>query len=308
MRCLSLPIGIFVIAFGPLAGAIAAQAAPETWVSGTGADSGACPITAPCRTFAYAHGQTTSGGAINVLTSGNFGPLTITKAISIVADGVEAVINTASVSAAIRIQAGNGQAVSLRGLTIEGVTGNNGISFVSGAALHVQNCSIRGGVDGIIFQPSAGVRELYVADSVIANASQNGIDVVPNGSGGAKVMLDRVRVENGTSVGIFFNGINTTGSINGTVRDSVASGNGYVGIRADETGSGTTSMTVDRSASLNNSIGINSNGPGARIRIGDSTVSGNSVGLDATFGGEILSYGTNKVDDGSIPTGTVTYR
>ena len=33
-----------------------------------------------------------NNGAINVLTSGNFGPLTITKPISIVADGVEATI------------------------------------------------------------------------------------------------------------------------------------------------------------------------------------------------------------------------
>ena len=119
MRHCSLPSGIFAIACGLLINASAAQAAIETWVSGTGADSGTCPITAPCRTFAYAHSQTTAQGAINVLSSGNFGPLTITKAISIVADGVEAVINTAAGGVGIIVQVPATAIVSLRGLTID---------------------------------------------------------------------------------------------------------------------------------------------------------------------------------------------
>ena len=69
-----------------------AQARPDTWVAPGGSDTGTCPMTAPCRTFAYAHGQTANNGSINVLSSGSFGPLTITKPISIVADGVEATI------------------------------------------------------------------------------------------------------------------------------------------------------------------------------------------------------------------------
>src|SRR6476661_10604703 len=90
---------------GLLAGVTAGQAGVETWVSGSGSDAGICPITAPCRTFAYAHSQTTAHGAINVLTSGNFGPVTVTKAISIVADGVEAVINTGNNGGAIIVSA-----------------------------------------------------------------------------------------------------------------------------------------------------------------------------------------------------------
>ena len=68
--------------------------------------------------------------------------------------------------------------------------------------------------------------QLYVADTVIANATSNAIIVQPNGSGGAKVMLDRVRVENGSDNGIIFEGSVTTGSISATVRDSVVAGNG----------------------------------------------------------------------------------
>ena len=62
---------------------------------------GTCQISARCWTFLYAYSQTNNNGAINVLPSGNFGPLTITKPISIVADGVEAVINTGAGAAGI---------------------------------------------------------------------------------------------------------------------------------------------------------------------------------------------------------------
>ena len=67
MRHPSLSLGIFIT--GLLAGAMAPQAGNESWVSGTGSDVGTCPRTAPCRTFAYAAGQTSNNGAINVLTS-----------------------------------------------------------------------------------------------------------------------------------------------------------------------------------------------------------------------------------------------
>jgi hypothetical protein len=75
MRHHATSIRALAVACGLLASAGVAQAASETWVSGTGTDAGNCPITAPCRTFAFAHTQTNNNGAINVLTSGNFGPL-----------------------------------------------------------------------------------------------------------------------------------------------------------------------------------------------------------------------------------------
>jgi hypothetical protein len=48
--------------------------------------------------------------------------------------------------------------------------GRYGIGFVSGGALHVQNCVIRKAGSGILFLPASGTPELYVADSVIADA------------------------------------------------------------------------------------------------------------------------------------------
>ena len=314
MRQLSLSMGIVAIACGLLANAAPARAAPATWVSGAGANSGSCPVTSPCRTFAVALSQTNAGGTINVLSSGSFGPLTITKSISIVADGVEAaIVGGGSIGAAIKIQAGANAIVSLRGLTIDlRGTVNIGIDFLSGAALHVHNCVIRKSTFGIRFSPASGTSELTVADSVIADTIVNGIHVIPSGSGGANVVLDRVRVKNGGGGGIAFPGVNTTGSITATVRDSVAAGNVNFGIFASEGGGGTTVVTVDRSAAVNNgTTGISAVGAGATIRIGDSTVSGNSIGLSAITSGVIASYGTNKVNgngtDGA-PTNTIAMK
>jgi len=291
----SLPTGFVAIAFGLITCTTAAQAANETWVSGTGSDAGICPRTAPCRTFQFAHDQTSNRGAINVLTSGNFGPLTINRPISIVAQGVEAVINTGVSGAGITVQAGGSAIVSLRGLTIDmRGTANHGISFVSGGALHIHDCVIRRTEDGIRFAPIAGTPELYVTDTIVADAGQSAnIYVQPIEFAGARVVLDRVRVENGSNAGIVFTGSFTSGTTTATVRDSVSSGS-PIGIWAHEP-EGTVNVMVDRTALVNNNTGVLSQGADAVIRIGDSTVTGNGTGLQPS-GGLIFSYGTNKIN------------
>lgn len=300
-------IHIFVTACGLLAGTAIAQAAAETWVSGTGTDSGTCPRTAPCRTFQFAHNQTNNNGAINVLTAGNFGPLTITKPISIVADGVEAVINSGVNAAAIQIDVGGAAVVSLRGLTIDmRGTSNGGIVFTAGAALHVKDCVIRKtGLNGIFFAPS-GDSELYIADTMIADAGSSGIQVSPASSGSATVVLDRIRIENSGEHGANFRSLNG-GPITATVRDSVSAGNAS-GFRADVSAGGLASVMLDRVAALNNvdgGSGIIAFGAGATIRVGDSTVMGNTAGLNPASGGVIDSYGTNKVN-GNVIDGSPT--
>jgi hypothetical protein len=173
--------------------------------------------------------------------------------------------------------------------------------------LHMHNCVIRRATEGIGFRPTSGISELYVADSVIAGAT-NGIIVGPSASGGAKVMLDRVRVENSGNLGILFSGSNTTGLITATVRDSVVAGNAGVGIHAVDPGDGTTTVAVDRVTSVDNRIGIRSHGTGTTIRMGNSTVTGNDFGLVRFGDGVIESYATNKVngnDNDGEPTSAI---
>lgn len=289
-----------------VSGVSAAQARPDTWVSPEGSDTGTCPATAPCRTFAYAHGQTSNNGSINVLSSGSFGPLTITKPISIVAQGAQGLITTGESGAAITVQAGEAAIVSLRGLTIDMRGGpNHGIRFVSGNALHVQDCVIRRADNGIEFAPAAGFTELYVADSVIASSADTGINIQPTGSTAARIVVDRVRIESPAFHGIVIAGHNTTGSINATVRDSIAAGGAGTGISAVDAGGGTTRVMVDRSASLNNFHGISVGGANTTLWIGDSTISGNSGIGFVSSGGASVSYGTNKVN-GNATDGAAT--
>ena len=64
---------------------------------------------------------------------------------------------------------------------------------------------------------------------------------------------------------------------------------------------------IDRSAAVNNGIGLFATGVGATVRIGNSTVIGNTQrGLLVSNSGLIHSYGTNKLhgngNDGD-PTG-----
>jgi len=92
--------------------------ATRTWVSGVGDDANPCSRTAPCKTFAGAILKTTVAGEINCIDSGDFGAVTITKALT---------INCESVIAGILVSGTNGITVNapgsvvvLKGLDIEG--------------------------------------------------------------------------------------------------------------------------------------------------------------------------------------------
>jgi hypothetical protein len=127
----------------------------RSFVSGHGVDINACTLTAPCRTFQHAHDMTNASGEIDVLDTAGYGPVAITKAISIVSDGVIASVLVPSGGIGITINAGSTDAISLRGLTIEGTgVGHIGIQFNIGQALTVENTVIRHVGDGIDFIPN----------------------------------------------------------------------------------------------------------------------------------------------------------
>src|SRR5215210_5708866 len=120
----------------------ASAQATRTWVSGVGDDANPCSRTAPCKTFAGAISKTTAGGEINVIDPGGFGAITITKAITIDGGGTFASI-LASGTTGINISAGANDVVTLRNLSINGGgTGIHGIRFLTGGALHIENCVI----------------------------------------------------------------------------------------------------------------------------------------------------------------------
>ena len=95
-----------------------------------------------------------------MLTPGDYGPVTITKAISIYNDGVgiSGALTTSGTSG-ITINAGANDSVNLRGLSFNGLTasGASGVVFNSGAQLHIEKCTFQGfATSGLMFAPGGG--------------------------------------------------------------------------------------------------------------------------------------------------------
>ncbi len=274
----------------------------RTFVSGTGSDGNPCTRTQPCLTFAFAITQTAAGGEIDVLDPGGYGPVTITQAISIVNDGVGTVgVRALPGGAAVTINAGSSDAVSLRGLTIEGASvGHNGIQFATGKSLTVLKCVIRNFTNrGIEFAPSAS-SSLAVSDTVIADNGGRGIIVVPTGPGPVSATFSRVEADNNTIAGFTVDGSSFGGGeIFVTVADSVAANNG-VGFLNLTAGGGSPELSVIRSVVSNNNIGIqNAGGAGVAVMsISQSAILGNGTGWSNLGSGFsfIYSYGDNVIN------------
>ena len=295
----------FVFAAAP-----ASAQATRTWVSGVGDDVNPCSRTAPCKTFAGAISKTAAGGEINCLDPGGYGALTITKSITVDCAGTLG-SSLASGTNGFVIN-GAGVVVTLRNLYINGGTpslpGVNGIRFLQGAVLHVQNVKIfnftAGAPNGFGIQiaHSAGASEIYITDTYISNngaaGAGGGIEVRPTGSGSAQVMIRNARVTNSGSNGFRSDTSATSGSVIASIEDSEFSGNGQ-GIAA-VAGAGVTDTSivmVNNSASVNNTnFGIIANGQAAIIRVGNTSITGNGTGVTTAGSGEVKSYGDNRLD------------
>jgi hypothetical protein len=274
--------------------------ANRTFVSGTGSDSNPCSLAAPCRSFAGALAQTAAGGEIAVLDTAGYGQVTIAKAISIVnEEGVEAGV-TATSGDGITINAGPADVVNLRGLTLVGAGGTQGIAFNSGGALNIQNCVIRGFTsgEGLHLVPTASA-DINISNTIVSG-NNFGINLEPSGTSlTVTASFEQVQAIHNGNDGINVDGQGMTGgSLRAIAADSLASGNAASGFVGDSmAGKAATVFTLANSKATNNATGVTSLGSAA-IFLNGSTISGNSV--DGFFaGGPINSYGNNAITDPS---------
>ncbi|MEA2904858.1 MAG: hypothetical protein QOI12_2245 [Alphaproteobacteria bacterium] len=282
----------------------------RSFVSGHGSDANNCTLPLPCRTLQAAHDKTDAGGEIDILDPAGYGALTISKAISIVNDGVgTAAILVPAGLVGITINAGLSDVVSLRGLTIEGGgSGQSGIVFNAGASLTIDNCVIRRvGNNGINFLPNAP-SNLAISNTLVADNGSIGILVFPSGSDVVTAVFNRVEANNNVNHGIRVDGTNSTGIVNATASDSVAARNGDKGFLAYSFPSqAPTTLTLFHSVAANNASGIVAFGSGATIRAAQSMVTGNtSAGWSAIGGGVVESYGDNYIDGNGTNGGALT--
>lgn len=282
----------------------ASAQATRTWVSGVGDDANPCSRTAPCKTFAGAISKTAASGEISVLDPGGFGVVTITKAITINGDGTLAGILSTGTTGII-VNAGVNDVVYIRNVSINGAgTGLNGIRWLAGKALHVENCNIygignntAGNGHGIFVNLAATAGNLFVKDTNIKTCAVDGISVQTS-VGFVAGVLDRVRLE-GLPTGLVI-GNNAFVS----VRDSVINLNTSTGVNISGAGGATGSF--DNVMINNNPTAINV-GAGALLNLSSCTLESNTTAISsAAPQANLRSSGNNRLLGNTSDGATLT--
>jgi hypothetical protein len=283
-----------------------AHARARVFVASYGSDSNPCTFGSPCKTFQHAHDVVDAGGEITAIDSAGFGPINITKAVTITSpDGIEAGIVPAAGSNAITINAQPSDAIVLRGLTLDGSgVAANGIVFNSGGILRVANCVAQNfvfvnGVQsgfGILIQPSSGTVEFVITDTKASNNVNAGISYLPtSGSPVTRGTIDHV-VATSNSVGINIVTANSTGDLMlVAVSNSIASNNGTYGMNISANSTGTFLLSIDNiSANANETAGINAENS-SKVLLGRSVITANPIGVENNTPNTFFTYKDNRI-------------
>jgi hypothetical protein len=320
MNRLSLSLALVATTLAPLLQAASAHAqATRTWVSGVGDDANPCSRTAPCKTFAGAISRTALNGEINCLDPGGFGPVTITKSITIDCHEVFAsILNSGTNGVNIPFDSFNAadtrKTVRLRNLNLNGAnTGVNGIRITGGAVIAagvvlIEDCLIDGNFAGTaigIADERIGGGEIYISNSTIRNTAGFGIHINPAAgtAAGQRIdsTLDNVRVQNA----VFGIGIGSNGRV--MINRSVVSGNSTAGI-AVVGALAASEVNLNSSVVSNNGVGVQNTGGTVTIRLSNNDIAFNTTGVS----GATQSFSNNRITGngsvGTVPTliGAVT--
>lgn len=277
-----------------LLAAAPAFAVDIVYVSGKGNNANSCAtVAAPCLTLQAAHNKVAAGGEIVVLDSASYGPLSITKSISVVNDGAGvADIRQATAGAnAITINAPSG-VVHLRGLSLDGAgAGANGVLAASVSSLTMINCAARRFTSGGVYvRPSSGVTNVAIIDSIMSDNAR-GVNLAPLSTGQIQAIMTNMQATGNSQYGLA-----AAGQSKATVVGGAFSKNGSsVGGAGVYALTGASIMARDTVASNNNASGFFAFGAGAMIRAAHSVASGNATGFRAASGGAGETYGDNNL-------------
>ncbi|HSP16391.1 MAG TPA: right-handed parallel beta-helix repeat-containing protein [Thermoanaerobaculia bacterium] len=284
--------------------------ATRTWVSGVGDDLNPCSRTAPCKTFAGAISKTAIAGEINVLDSGGFGSVTITKSITIDGAGSDASVlasGTNGITINIAVNANDPlRRVILRNLSINGTglsgtigtnTGLTGINITSSGATSVivENVVIQNFNKGISATPTSSTN-LFLSNVDILTCSTNGIALVPTSPASIIAVMDNVRVAR-TGTTSAHDGILITNSVSAQLNFVTVAGSFGSGLHLN----GTSTATIDHSTFARNVVhGVNVDNAVAVVRVGNSAAVQNSGAGFHVTSGAISSYRNNLSSDNGL--------
>ena len=280
---------LLVICF-VLAVASAAQSATRTWVSGVGDDLNPCSRTAPCKTFAAAYAATSTGGEISVLDPGGYGPLTITKAITVdggTGAGWGSVLASAASGFIVNITTDLAtDQVILRNLSINcNKVAVDGINFIAGKELHVQNVDIfQCNSDGIAVNgPASGTMQAFITNVSIRNGG-TGLRI-SNAGGTVNVSVNKSEIANNTT------GVDVqAGTL--TISNSNITGNTGAGLSAG--GAVGSVINADNNLVTNNGgAGITAATASGTVRLNGNSIHRNGTGLANSGVMQTCSNNTN---------------
>ena len=291
IRLLVSVLGVFAICL--TLGSAAHAQATRTWVSGVGDDANPCSRTAPCKTFAGAISKTAAGGEINCLDPGGFGAVTITKSITIDGGGTFGSI-LASLTNGVIVNAGVNDKVILRNLSIHGAgNGLNGIRFLAGGQLSVENSVIFGFTGTGIDVDKTASGNVFVKDTNITKVA-TGIRLATT-AGFIVASIDDVRLE-GTTNGLIAN-TNTFANL----RNCSVFQNSTNGIQT----AAASTVNVESCVISHNGTGVNA-AAGSAVRLSNATIFNNGTGILA--GGTVRGFFNNRVfgngTDGAVTVQT----
>ncbi|MGD0858469.1 MAG: right-handed parallel beta-helix repeat-containing protein [Terracidiphilus sp.] len=220
MKSLRFVLSLVVISV--IAASASQGQANRTWVSHTGNDSNSCTATSPCMTFAGAYAKTAAGGEIDALDAGDFGPVSITHAITI--DGGSNQLATIFLGTSnltgVTVNVGSSSTVTLRNLSIHGTglyLGQYGIIGASAQTLHIEHCAVSNVESGVMIENSSTLVNVFIDDTVVRDSAYG---FLLNGT--SNVSISGSRLLN-NSYGVLTFGSN----MNASISNSDVSGNLY---------------------------------------------------------------------------------
>jgi hypothetical protein len=296
-------VAVFMLTVSSMANAQATR----TWVSGVGDDVNPCSRTAPCKTYAGAISKTAKDGEISTLDPGGFGTVTITKSITINGTpgaGYGSILSALApqgVLINITDAADVRKTVRLNWLDINGAsTGTNGVRFIAGNALHIENCVLDGLTDsGVNLNASSqAVNQLHMRNVSIRNVA-NGVNIANTSTNATQMSLDNVSISKASS-----NCLNAGNGSRGQVANSFFSSCTNAGINATQSTSAT-DIAVNDSAITASGTGI-ATGASTHVRIARVVITGNGNALGT--GGSVDTGGNNTIMGNGVnqdPNGTL---
>jgi len=293
----AIPLTMLATALACSLAAAPAHARARVFVASYGNDSNPCTFLSPCKTFQHAHDVVDAAGEVTAIDSGGFGPINITKAVTITSPtGVEAGIVPAASGDGIDINAAATDTVVLRGLTLQGTAQSAEGIIGSAGAIEIVDCVVRNFFDGIVLKTGTATMSVKISNTVVAANQQGGIVLGALQTGPAMfAALDQVTANNN------LNGINlqaSGGMVEALISNSHIDSNIH-GIATEGASPTATANAVLKSVTMNeNGVGIDI-GDDSTVRMSQVTISAfvpGDVGINITGSNNIaLSDNTNHI-------------